>query len=255
MHILTEYVIIDKHMKKDEYCRVQTCKRKLNSRNRLKSARMCKKCGRIYRSELAAKKVLNNTNKFLEAHPDVRMIEGFTDKYMVSDRGKIYRVTVTGVKELKPTVDKSGYHSISLFNEGKRKTLKVHRLVAKAWIPNPYPYVNKIINHKDGHKLNNYFENLEWCTYKQNSRHAVKTGLIPVGEANSNSKLTEADIIEICKAKGRVTQKDLAEKFGVSKKMIILIQQKKVWKHVKRPRIRRRLLLNRRKKQQTGEII
>lgn len=237
---------------KEEYCRVETCKRKLNYRNRLKKVLMCKKCGRIYRSELAAKKIQHNTETFLAQHPEVRMIEGFGNKYMVSDIGHIYRITVAGVKSLSPNIDKSGYYSVSLFNEGKRKTLKVHRLVAKAFIPNPYPYLNKIINHKDGIKINNHFSNLEWCTHKHNSVHAARNGLIPVGEDHVNSKLTEDNIREICSRRGLETQASLAERFGVSKKMIALIQKRKVWKHVKRSGLkpRRRLLLNRKKKEE-----
>lgn len=226
------------------------CGRNLSYRNRLKGTYMCKKCARKYRAELNEKKLQNNRDKFLAENPDVLPIEGFGDKYLVSDKGDIYRATSTGVKKLKIAKDRYGYYSISLYHEGKRKTLKVHKVVAKAFIPNPYPYVKKIINHKDGVKSNNHVSNLEWCTHKQNSVHAVKTGLIAVGEANKGSKLTEEQVKEICALRGRVTQKELAERFGVSKKLITLIQHKKVWKHVGRSGLKpkRRLLLNRKKK-------
>ena len=59
--------------------------------------------------------------------------------------------------------------------DGKRKSLKVHRLVAISFIPNPMnkPY----INHIDGNPINNCVENLEWCTQHENVVHAYKIGL------------------------------------------------------------------------------
>lgn len=76
---------------------------------------------------------------------------------------------------LKPDIDRSGYHRVTLHQGGKRRRCSVHRLVALAWIPNPraLPFVN----HIDGVKANNAFTNLEWCTQGDNERHAWRTGL------------------------------------------------------------------------------
>ena len=81
--------------------------------------------------------------------------------------------------------------------DGKNVVLKAHRLVAKAYIPNPEnkPYVN----HKDGNKLNNHVDNLEWCTAKENSQHAYATGLAK-GASGADSpcaKLTTEDVLFI----------------------------------------------------------
>jgi hypothetical protein len=86
--------------------------------------------------------------------------------YDVSNFGNI-RNNTTG-KNLKICI-KGGYYNISLTNNKIYKTLKVHRLVALAFIKNTE---NKLeVNHKDKNKLNNHFTNLEWMTRRENNIH------------------------------------------------------------------------------------
>jgi hypothetical protein len=94
---------------------------------------------------------------------------------------KIYEVSSFGNVRNKNTgrilkaCNKSGYFSVGLSNI-KTKSFEVHRLVAKAFIPN---LENKPeVNHKDGDKLNNNYWNLEWATHSENMTHARNTGLI-----------------------------------------------------------------------------
>lgn len=70
-----------------------------------------------------------------------------------------------------------GYLQFNAYKTGKYKTHLVHRLVAMAFIPNPLKL--KEVNHKDGNKLNNRVENLEWVSRSQNIKHGIDTGLIP----------------------------------------------------------------------------
>jgi|SRR5579862_2445472 len=65
---------------------------------------------------------------------------------------------------------------VNVYVGKKCKRLKLHRLVAELFIPNPQN--KKFVNHKDGNKLNNTEQNLEWSTEKENSQHAVNTGLM-----------------------------------------------------------------------------
>ncbi len=95
------------------------------------------------------------------------------DNYAISNYGNIKNVK--NKKILTPYKNKNGYLSYTFCQNGIKKTFRLHRLVGLYFIPNPnsLPY----INHKDGNKINNHVENLEWCTAKENDNHARKTGL------------------------------------------------------------------------------
>ena len=71
---------------------------------------------------------------------------------------------------------KNGYYLVWLYDNGKRTHMLVHRLVAHH-VLGPCPE-GMCVNHKDGNKLNNQPENLEYVTPSENSRHAVRTGLL-----------------------------------------------------------------------------
>ncbi len=93
--------------------------------------------------------------------------------YKISRDGQIFSIWL---KKMKKNIDRGGYKSSYMIDSNKKgHTMYVHRAVAMAYIPNPNNY--KIINHKDGDPSNNVVENLEWCTYEQNSQHAYDTGL------------------------------------------------------------------------------
>lgn len=96
-------------------------------------------------------------------------IEGYEGLYMVSNTGQIKNYK-GNLKALSTKRDKNtNYKEVSLWKDGKNKRLLVHRLVAKAFIPNPNNY--KIINHKDEDGTNNCVSNLEWCDHEYNARY------------------------------------------------------------------------------------
>ena len=116
---------------------------------------------------------------------DKGKIYDYRGLYQVSNLGRVKRLE-TYVKDnnrnryqkikehfLKNSFSKAdGYFIVNLHKNGKLKRMKVHRLIAFAFIKNENNY--PIINHIDGNKLNNNLENLEWCTYKHNTQEAIK---------------------------------------------------------------------------------
>ena len=112
-------------------------------------------------------------------------IDGF-ENYQISNYGKVKskerlvsnacRSYLKPEQILKTHVMKCGYLAVVLRDsEQKKHLLKVHRLVAEHFIPNPNGLPQ--VNHIDGDKTNSNFENLEWCTPKQNTNHAIENGL------------------------------------------------------------------------------
>ena len=67
---------------------------------------------------------------------------------------------------------KKGYYQVTLIKDGKKKHYRVHRLVASAFLENPFNYTD--VNHKDENKTNNHVDNLEWCTRKYNNNYGTK---------------------------------------------------------------------------------
>lgn len=117
---------------------------------------------------------------------------------------------------------------------GLKVNLRIHRLVGLAFIPNPE---NKPeINHIDGVKTNNHVSNLEWVTSKENSQHAVKTGLIvpKQGEDQNFSKLKNAEASEIRRLHqtNKYSRKELANMFNVSPRIIGDCIKWKTYRHV-----------------------
>lgn len=114
--------------------------------------------------------------------------------YLISSYGRVKnpeRLDNSGhnrkEKIIKPYITRFGYLRVNLYENGKRKNFHVHRLVALAFIPNPNNLPQ--VNHKDGNKHNNCFDNLEWCNQSENLKHAYKMGLM-VAKLN-NSKLSK----------------------------------------------------------------
>lgn len=113
------------------------------------------------------------------------------DNYEVSNFGEIRNLKG---KIIKPEILKKGYLRVSLCLNSKNKKYLVHRLVALAFIPNPE---NKpVVNHEDGDKTNNRYDNLVWATSSENTQHAIATGLKNESKRIENVKKAKTKISE-----------------------------------------------------------
>lgn len=112
-------------------------------------------------------------------------------KYLLSNKGEIRHRSKS--KPLKHSLDTNGYVRVSLSNgRGVNPTIvRIHRELAENFIPNPDNKPN--VNHKDGDKTNFQLDNLEWSTAKENTNHAIDTGLFDAKRATE--KATEASLM------------------------------------------------------------
>lgn len=124
-------------------------------------------------------------------------IEGYESLYQVSTLGRVKslarkdsRGCPLRERYLKPDTRTCGYLFVSLSKNGIVHAKTIHRLVAQAFIDNPYDYPQ--VNHKDEDKTNNRVENLEWCTAKYNLNY----GTCPqrFSEARKGQRLSSVSI-------------------------------------------------------------
>ena len=108
-------------------------------------------------------------------------VVGYEGLYQVSNLG-IVKSLFRYKKILKPFEDNKGYLRVTLYKNNKSKSIKVHKLVAEAFIPNPNNY--DCINHKDENKMNNRVENLEFCSFYYNLMYGTRVQRI----AKKNNK-------------------------------------------------------------------
>jgi hypothetical protein len=178
-------------------------------------------------------------------------IEGFNGAYLVSSHGRVKSCDrlvryqngfCKKIKSriLKPSPSSSGYPAVSLPTIGKinhHSTRAIHRLVAEAFLDNPS--LLPCVNHRDGNKTNNHLSNLEWCSYGQNSVHAVLMGKFKhvrhaKGEDAGHSKLKEWQVLKIRQLAehGELTHKQISEIFLIDSSAVSRILNRKTWKHL-----------------------
>lgn len=141
----------------------------------------------------------------------------FAPDYFVYAHGVVVTKKFKKPRELRPA-NRKGYAGINYIVNGQRKSICVHRLVAKYFLPKVGG--KDFVNHINGVKSDNRVENLEWCTLKENSRHARDAGLL-------KTTLTREIADKIQVAEG--FHKDIAKKYGTTRRNVSKIKQGVRW--------------------------
>lgn len=121
----------------------------------------------------------------MKRHPE------FTE-YFISHEGKVFR----NGKELKPFKHPQGYWTMVFCQDGKRKQILVHRMVAELYLPNPNNY--PVVNHLDENKRNNNVNNLEWTTLEKNNEYSFAKYYV-VENVNTGEKYNVYNLAKWCR--------------------------------------------------------
>jgi hypothetical protein len=123
----------------------------------------------------------------------------YKDRYEVSTFGRVRASAAARIKGSKPgrilsySYDDGGYPQVFLWKDYRQHTIKIHRLVAEAFLGPRPPGAQ--VNHIDGDKTNNRIDNLEWVTNQENSWHAYR---VIDGRASIEYKGEKMSLAEAC---------------------------------------------------------
>lgn len=107
-----------------------------------------------------------------------REVPGYEGIYYINENGDVLAMPRYGSRHKEPYImarcyDNHGYTIACLSKNNTHKTVRIHRVVAQLFIPNPNGY--REINHKDENPANPSASNLEWCDRKYNVNYGTRT--------------------------------------------------------------------------------
>lgn len=160
--------------------------------------------------------------------------------YEVSSFGRVRRMVPgphTRIGRIsKQRVTQFKYLQVCTSVKDRHRYWAVHRLVAMAFLGLPSIKDKIQVNHKDGNKMNNRPDNLEWVSPKENMQHAVRTGLMwSIGERHWKRRMMGSDVTRIRKLyeTGLITMDELARAFNMRERgRVWEIVHRKSWKSV-----------------------
>ena len=171
-----------------------------------------------------------------------RPVVGYEGTYEVSAAGEVRRLRRTrGARpghRLIPLKHDRGYLGVSLSSGNRATRYYVHRLVAHAFL-GAYPPAHQV-NHRNGNKRDNRIENLEYVLARDNTRHAVRVGLMDhAGEKNSQAKLTAQQVGAIRALRGIMSRALIAQRFHIAPSTVSGIHSGARWRdHQRHPDVR-----------------
>ena len=140
--------------------------------------------------------------------------------YAVSNQGDVYNLRFG--RPVKPNTIWSGYNNVRI--DGRN--IGVHRLVAKAFVPNPDPTRFNIVDHIDCDNQNNCADNLRWTDLRGNLDHQVQVGSLP-------PRIPDEVVHQICRdLSNGVGCTEIARKYGVSHDAVFQIKRGENWRHI-----------------------
>lgn len=153
------------------------------------------------------------------------------ENYAITKEGEVFNIKYERLLKGYSSIT-TGYIYLTLRKDGETVRLPLHRLLAIQFIPNPE---NKpMVNHKDGVKLNNSLDNLEWVTNQENVQHAYDIGVNPKMADRWNNKNPIQNIYDVCELlqEGLLDMKQISEVTRVSYDSIREIKYRKNWKDI-----------------------
>lgn len=123
-------------------------------------------------------------------------------------------------------VPSTGYYYVTLTDGIKAKHVQLHKVLAETFIEKPESNSRLCVNHKDGNKLNNSLDNLEWVTYAGNNQHAYRV----LHRKGPNRKLTDDEVRMIRRSDKSSSQ--LARELRMNVSSICAVRKRKTYKEV-----------------------
>lgn len=160
-------------------------------------------------------------------------IEGYNNDYFITEDGDVISVKRGKKILLKKRVNSRGYYYVNLCKNDKYKSICIHRLVGIYFVENNNGF--NVLNHIDGNKLNNRYDNLEWCDQVHNMKEASRMGLLKIkrgAESNLYSGKLNIDIsnmIRSIRSNEKLSYDKIAKMFDVSKATIINICKNRIY--------------------------